>query len=156
MFLWWYWELEQKCCGRIERRKKSVSSPETSRGTAVLLVKPKSVVSSLHLEDLCLRREAWAPQFRRPRTCEAVVVSALPRDGLGLLSTPGHGWTSVKPGGCPTSCSWGQSFTLLCFAGHGFFLLSMGFFLRFPEEEAFKFSSWEPPDQVRDRAQGMV
>lgn len=74
----------------IERRKKSVSCPGTLRGTTVLLVKPKSVISSLHLEDLCCARGALTPQIRRPRTCEAVVVSALPLDGLGLLPTPEH------------------------------------------------------------------
>lgn len=40
------------------------------------------MVSSLRLEDLCLREEASTPQLRSPRTCEAVVVSVLPLDGL--------------------------------------------------------------------------
>lgn len=39
----------------------------------------------------------------------------------GLLPTPGYAWTSANPGGYPRSYSWGQSFTLPCFAGDGFF-----------------------------------
>lgn len=52
------------------------------RGIPEALGRPESVLSSLHLEDSCLRGEPLVAQLRRPRTCEAVVVSVLALGGL--------------------------------------------------------------------------
>lgn len=111
-------------------------------------VRPKSVVSSLHLEDLCLSGEALTPQLRRQRTCEAVVVSVLPLDGLASCQPLGMLGPQQTQEGVPDPIA-GVNLSPFCALQEmAFFLLSISFFLSFTEEEAFKFSSWEPPDQT--------
>lgn len=114
----------------------------------MMLVRPKSLVSSLFLEDLCLREEALASQLRRPRTCEAVFVSVLPLDGLASCQPLGMLEPQQTQEGVPDPIAGVNPSPFCALQEVAFFLLSMSFFLRFPEEEAFKFSSWEPPDQT--------
>lgn len=108
------------------------------------------MVSSLRLEDLCLREEASTSQLRRPRTypSSGSVVSVLPLDGLASCQPLGMLEPQQTQEDIPDPIAGVNLSPCRALQEMAFFLLSVNFFLRFPEDKAFKFSSWEPPDQI--------
>lgn len=132
----------------VNREKEEVCFLSRNlEGATEMLVRPKSVVSSLHLEDLCLGGKDLTPQLRRPRTCEAVLVSVLHLDGLVSCQPLGMLEPQQTQEAVPDPIA-GINLSPCALQEMVFFIPSMSFFLRFPEEEAFRFSSWEPPDQT--------
>lgn len=108
------------------------------------------MVSAQYLRDLCLGGEALTPRVRRPRTSEAVVVSVHPLEAscqpLGMLEP------QQTQDGVPNPIAGVNLLPFHALQEMAFFLLSMSFFLRFPEEEAYEFFSWEP--QTRHELRG--